>query len=99
MDADHRAFCDRRMSQQDILHLSARYVVAGGDDHIVGAALKPVVAIRIPNVSIAGDVPTILNVKALVLFIIQVATARGTADRKSSYSAGRHIVALLIYHA
>src|SRR5207244_1759128 len=86
----------RRMRQQYILDFRARYVVTGGDDHVVRAALEPIVAVNILYVSVASKVPTMLHVRVLVLFAVQVAAAGRTSDRKPPNRAKRRVLALLV---
>ena len=53
------------MLQQRILHLRAADVVAGGDDHVVGARLVEEVAVRVLHEGVARVVPAVLHVVGL----------------------------------
>ena len=93
--ADHAAFGDRRMREQRGFHLRAGDVVAGRDDHVVGARLIPEVAVRIHQVGVAGDVPAVLHVFALAR-VGEIAAAGRAAHREAADRAGRHFAAVLV---
>ena len=57
--ADHRAFLHRRMGVERILHLGRGDIVAGRDDHVVGAGDVPEIALLVLAVGVAGDVPAV----------------------------------------
>ena len=66
------------MREQDVLHFRTRDVVAGGDNHVVGAGLVPEVAVFIHAIGVAGEVPSLLDVLLLTLDVVEIAAACGT---------------------
>src|SRR5918997_233432 len=81
--ADHGAFGDSRMFEQHRFDLRTRDVVAGGNDHVVGAGLVPEIALVIHRVSVACDVPAADDVIRLAR-IGEIATARRAADGEAA---------------
>jgi hypothetical protein len=63
--ADHAAFGHGRMLQQRVLDLGPADVVAGGDDHVVGARLVDEVAVLVLQEGVARIVPAVLHVAGL----------------------------------
>ena len=93
--ADHAAFGDRRVREQRRLDLRPGDVVAGRDDHVVGARLVPEVAVGIHQVGVAGDVPAVLHVFLLAL-VGEIAAAGRPAHREAADGAGRHHAAVVV---
>ena len=56
-DADDRGRDDRWMLRQAVLDLERGDAVAGRDDHVVGAALEPQVAVGVASREVAGSEP------------------------------------------
>src|SRR6202000_438384 len=71
---DHRGLHDVRVGVDRGLDLGAADVVPGGDDHVVGAALGPGVAVLVPHEGVPGDVPAVDDVAGLPL-VVEVAAA------------------------
>src|SRR5262249_50771198 len=80
------------------LHLRAGDVVAGRNDHVVGARLVPEIAVGIHEVGVAGDVPAVLHVLALAL-VGEIAAAGRPAHGEAADGVGRNLVALGVDHA
>ena len=93
--ADDAAFGDRRMGEQRRLDLRAGDVVAGRDDHVVGARLVPEIAVLIHEVGVAGEVPAVLDVLPLAL-VGEVAATGRPAHRKPPDGARRQVAPLRI---
>ena len=93
--ADHAAFGDGRMGEQRRLHLGPGDVVAGRDDHVVGARLVPEVAVLIQDEAVAGQVPAVLDVVRLAR-VVEIAAADRPAQREPADRAGRHVAAVLV---
>src|SRR5262249_35053518 len=94
----HAAFGDRRMLEQRRLHLRTGDVVAGRNDHVVGARLVPKIAVGIHEVGVAGDVPAVLYVLALA-FVGEMAASGGPARGGAAAGVGRTLLARGVAHA
>src|SRR6202034_1837239 len=88
--ADDAALADQGVLEEDALDLDAGDVVAGGDDHVVGACLVPEIAVLVLDVGVAGEVPPVLDVDARALQVVEVAAAGGAAHGQAADGAGRH---------
>ena len=86
--ADHRALGDGLVAQQHVFHLERGDVVAGRDDHVVGARLVEEVAVGVLQVGVAGVVPAALHVVGLAR-VAQVAAAGGALHREARRSCRR----------
>src|SRR5262249_33876268 len=75
----------------------ARDVVAGGDDHVVGARLVPEVAVLIHRVCVAGEIPALLNIVLLAL-VRQIAAASRALHREAADDTRRRGITLFIEH-
>ena len=93
--ADHAALGDRRMRQQGGLDLGTGDVVAGRNDHVVGARLVPEIAVGIHQIGVAGDVPAVLHVLALAR-VGEIAASGRSAHGQAADRAGRHLVAVVV---
>src|SRR5262249_44701936 len=92
----HAAFGDRRMLEQRDLYFGTGDVVAGGDDHVVGARLVPEVAVRIHEIGVAGDVPAVLHVLALTL-VGEIAASGRSAHGEAADAVGRDLLAVGVH--
>src|SRR5690242_12072438 len=81
--ADYAALRDRDVLQQRRLDFRAGDVVAGGDDHVVGARLVEEVAVLVAQIGVAGEVPAVLYIVFLPL-VRQVAAAGRALDREAA---------------
>src|SRR3546814_3675342 len=79
--------------------LGAGDVVAGRDNHVVGARLVPEIAVLVADIGVAGEVPAVLHIGGLAFRIVEIATAGGAAHRQPADRAGRHRIAALVDHA
>src|SRR5215469_4262753 len=95
--ADDGALGDIGVAQQHFLDLRPRDAVAAGDDHVVGPGLEPEVAIRVPDICIAGQVPAVLNVAALPL-VAEVTAAGRALDGEAARLAVRYLLAFGVEH-
>ena len=86
------------MGQQAVLHLRPADVVAGGDDHVVGARLVKKIAVGIHQVGVAGDVPAMADIGGLAR-IVQIAAAGGAFHRQSPHAARRQGLAVRVKDA
>ena len=66
-DADHATFGHGRMREQRAFHFRARDVVAGADDHVVGARLIDELAVGVDEIRVARVVPAVLHILALAV--------------------------------
>src|ERR1700730_6601409 len=82
--AHNGAFQHLGVIEQRGFHLGTRDVVAGADDHVVGARVVPVVALGVLAIGIARQVPTVPHVFLLLLEVVEIAATRGAADSKAS---------------
>src|SRR5688572_19566454 len=82
---DYAALGHCRVREQRALDLRAGDVVAGGDDHVVGARLVEEVAVLVAQVGVAGDVPaahlTLGDHVVLLSIVGEVAAARRALHR------------------
>src|SRR3954470_23283606 len=85
------------MQQQRRFDLRSRDVVAGRDNHVVGARLVPEVAILIHQVGVAGDIPAVLHVFALTL-VGEIAAAGRPTHGKPAHGPGRAVAAYVVDH-
>ena len=83
------------MPEQGLLDLGTGDVVAGRDDHVVGAGLVVEVAVAVADVDVAGDVPSILHVGGLAV-ASQVAAPGWALHREPPQLAVGHRPALRI---
>src|SRR3546814_8826225 len=97
--ADHGAFLHQRMQHQHGFDLGAGDVVAGRDNHVVGARLVPEIAVLVADIGVAGEVPAVLHIGGLAFRIVEIATAGGAAHRQPADRAGRTRLAALVDHA
>src|SRR5262249_50822155 len=95
--SDHGALGHVRVAQQHLLDLRTGDAVAAGDDHVVGPGLVPEVAVGIPDVGVAGQVPAVLHVAALPI-VAQVTAAGGALDGEAPRLAIRYRLAVGIEH-
>src|SRR5690606_40438897 len=61
------AFGNSRMREQHFFHFRPGDVVAGRDDHVVGARLIMEIAVLVLQVGIAGKVPAVLHILGLAV--------------------------------
>src|SRR5262249_12604591 len=94
-NADDRTFGDRRMGEERVLDLYSRYIVAGRNDHVVGARLIPEIAVLVLDEGVTGDVPAFLDIVVLTR-IVEIAAADGAFDGETARRAARNVPALLI---
>ena len=95
--ADHAALGHGRVPQQRVLDFRAADVVAGGDDHVVGAGLVEEVAVLVLHEGVAGVVPAVLHVVGLAR-VVQVLAAGGADHGQLADRAARHFVAVVVDH-
>src|SRR5690606_1705379 len=96
-DADDRRLGHVRGAHQHLLHLDGGDVVAGRDDHVVGAGPVPEVAVGVAHVGVAGDVPAAAHVDRLPL-VVEVAAADRAAHREPAGGAVGHRPAVVAEH-
>ena len=97
--ADHRRQYDGRMPDQCVLDLGRTDAITAAGDDIVGAALKPEIAVVIAHSEIAGDQPAIGVFVAGRLRVAPVFKHHhriGTADRNMAGGSGRLLVAVIV---
>src|SRR3546814_17910042 len=75
--------------------LGAGDVVAGRDNHVVGARLVPEIAVLVADIGVAGEVPAVLHICGLAFRIVEIATAGGAAHPQPADRAGRPRIAAL----
>src|SRR5207244_3225415 len=92
---DHRAFAHALVPQQRLFHLGAGNVVAGADDHVVGARVIPEIAGGIGAERVAGEVPAVADIFFLPL-VVEITAAGRTTHRKPPDLARRDIVHVFI---
>src|SRR5205814_4986373 len=83
--------------EQRALDFGSGDVVAGRNDHVVGARLVEEITVAIPRVGVAGDVPTALHIVALAL-VGEITAAGGPFHREAADRARGAGAALLIEH-
>ena len=93
--ADDGALGDGLVAQQHVFDLDAGDVVAGRDDHVVGAPLVEEVAVGVLQVGVAGVVPAALDVVGLAR-VAQVAAAGRALHREAPDRSGGNVVALVV---
>ena len=91
--ADHAGLGDRRVLHQRALDLERPDQMAGGFDHVVGAADEPVVAFRVAHREIAGQVPGAGEAFAVALVLVQVAAHhRRPAGLQRQFALGHRLL-------
>ena len=83
------------MREQRGLDFRTGDVVAGGDDHVVGARGEVKTSIRVAHERIAGQIPAVAHVCALAL-VGEIAAAGRTAHREPADGARRHLVHVVV---
>src|SRR5215468_12233851 len=87
-NADYRALLDIGMRQKGGLHFRTRNVVAGRNDHVVGAGREMEAAVVVLPECIASEVPAVPDVVPLPL-VGEIAAAGRAANREPADLAAR----------
>src|SRR5258708_11215499 len=83
------------MLKERFFDLGPGDVVAGADDHVVGARLVVEVPVPIAHVHVSGDVPAVSNVGPLAV-AAKVAAARRPLDSQPSALSIGHRLSVLV---
>src|SRR5215475_11723810 len=83
------------MSEKGRFDLGSRNIVAGRDDHVVGARLEPEIAVFVLMIRIASDIPAVLNILFLPR-IGEVAAASGATHGEAAGGSARQVVASVV---
>ena len=85
------------MFEQGVFYLGRADVVAGRDDHVIGAGLVEKVTVIVLREGVAGVVPAVFDVIELAR-IAHVFAAGGALHGEAAHGAVRHLVALGVHH-
>src|SRR6201987_6447893 len=80
-NADHRTFFDVWMRQQRRFDFRPGDIVAGRNDHIVGARRKMEIALVVLDKCVAGEIPPAAHIGILPL-VGEITATGGTTNRK-----------------